>query len=571
MAQAANQRRQGVRPSGLEPIQDASSARSRTTAQLPPRAGKNSQQSWARSELDLADWLELSWFYPQGFEKQEVRETRFAYVVLGESVVYKFLKPTPRSSQAVHDASFPEIWRRVCLEIKRNRELAPELFLGVRLLRTIDNEPHWITELRSSELNPEEPPLNADQAAIVMRRIPEGHRLSEILLEEDELTHEQVAEIAKRLVRFHKRKQRDGRRMFFERERDIIQVSEDSASLGLERFSKIYGNLIDPFSQSALTQARGFLNATRSKYFEHFYERAQKGFVVPCHGALRAEHITVHPLLEEARAVSFFGRSAERGEVLEDLLFDLASLSADLEVQGHGGLAREIEAQYFNAFPEVVDDILFRYYLTAASVCRARELFESGDAKDFARANKFLAFALRVSLDLRDPFLIGVGGSFSDARYGVSQNLVDFLDGVRLTEQPLENQEILEAPFASDVRFDRLLRAAELALAEGKVVVLDASLHRAEQRIACSRLAEKYARRHLLLKCTISAEEKVEHALQSLRAIGVPILDPGKATAADTSAWPSSRVMKINQILLEPSLLQPDLSLFILRELASHI
>lgn len=570
MAQAAKQNKEGLRSSHLEAAQGDSPSRSFSSATYSSEFDNRKTQSWTRSELDLADWLELSWFYPQGFEKQELRETRSSYVVLGESVVYKFLKLTSSSTHALHDAGFPQIWRKVCLEIQRNRELAPDLFLGVRLLRTIDGEPHWITELRSAELNPEQPPAEADQAAIVMRRIPTSSRLSDILEQEEEITHEKISEIAKRLVRFHKRKQRDGRRMFFEREREIIQVTEDSATRGLERFCKIYGNLLDPFSQAALAQARGFLNAARSKYFENFYERAQKGFVVPCHGALRAEHISVYPLQEEARAVSFYGRSVERGEMLEDVLFDLASLSCDLEVRGFGCIAREIEKQYFTLFPEVRDETLFRYYLTAASVCRARELFEAGDAGEFARANKFLAFALRVSLDLRDPFLIGVGGSFADTRHGVSQNLAEFLDGVRLTEQPLENRASLEANVAADQRFERLLRDAEQALAEGRVVVLDASLHGAEQRIACSRLAERYSCRHLLLKCSRSVEEKVEDALQSLRAIGVPILDPGPLASSDTGAWPNSRVVKTNQILLEPSLLQPDLSLFILRELASH-
>ncbi len=543
---------------------------SRQTLQPSDYRSQTAQQSWTKTELDLADWLELSWFYPQGFEKQEIRETRTAYIVLGESIVYKFLKPELQHSQAVHDSAFSQIWRRACLEIQRNRELAPDLFLGIRVLRIIDGEPHWITELRSKNLDPSNPPMEADQVAIVMRRIPSNSTLAHLVACDEEIAYSHLEQIVKRLVRFHKRKQRDGMRTFYEREREVLKVTEDSATQGLEQFSRLYSSLFDPFSRAALPQARGFLNRTRAKCFEQFYERAQKGYVVSCHGALRAEHIGVCALADEGREVSLFGRSGKDEEVLEDVLFDLASLSADLEVRGFVELAREIEQQYFSAFPEVYDPLLFRYYLCAASVSRARELFEAGTSEYFSLATKFLSFSLRCALNLNQPFLIGVGGSFPDTRLDISQNLVDLLDGVRLSEDVQTTSVSGSSEVDADLNFNRVMREADSALALGRVVVLDLPLQRAEQRIACARLAQKYGLRHLLLKCTISTEERVAKALTSLRSVGVPIAAPQPLVSTRCSAWAPLPALKVNQTLLEPSLLQPDLSLFVLRELASR-
>ena len=101
----------------------------------PQNSGAAGKQSTGTDALSLADWLDVAWFYPEDFRKERIVETSQSLLVFGESIVYKFLK----SNTPNRTLSFGQRWAIACEEVLDNRELAPDLYLGLRLLRWIED------------------------------------------------------------------------------------------------------------------------------------------------------------------------------------------------------------------------------------------------------------------------------------------------------------------------------------------------------------------------------------------------------------------------------------------------
>src|SRR5262249_52758156 len=102
------------------------------------------------SPVRLRDWLEFSWFYPEGFERKTVWESGEHYLVQGENEAYRFRRQITASRDQSNLAS-------KLLEVQReyldNVPLAPGLYLGARGFRFRDHEPEWSRNYAMSELS----------------------------------------------------------------------------------------------------------------------------------------------------------------------------------------------------------------------------------------------------------------------------------------------------------------------------------------------------------------------------------------------------------------------------------
>lgn len=78
--------------------------------------------------LSLPQWLEVSWFYPEGFKREQVIETARSWVVLGNGIVYKFLK-LDQTSEEDPRKLFTRKWQAACEEIVDNQKWGPESLL----------------------------------------------------------------------------------------------------------------------------------------------------------------------------------------------------------------------------------------------------------------------------------------------------------------------------------------------------------------------------------------------------------------------------------------------------------
>lgn len=203
------------------------------------------------SPLSLPQWLEVSWFYPEGFVKERIVETERSFVVLGNGIAYKFLKTSP-------ERHFSARWQAACEEVLDNISLAPELYLGLRVLRWIDDEPHWFSEYRSADLDPLRPPADADDVAIIMRRIPDGEMLHQALAAHRRRTDQTLRAAARTLRRFHEGQQRVPRPEAF----PLSQNSLRRIYLApLQRFIAEDAHSLDTFTHYALREVAFWINA----------------------------------------------------------------------------------------------------------------------------------------------------------------------------------------------------------------------------------------------------------------------------------------------------------------------
>jgi aminoglycoside phosphotransferase family enzyme len=178
--------------------------------------------------------------YPHRPMSVEVRETHISWVFLAGELVYKLKKPLVLDFL---DYGTPKRRRALCLaEVRLNRRLAPDLYLGVRgvalkadgVALTDEDDPRaidWVVEMR-----------RYDEAQTVAARLERG-----------ELAPRDVVEVGRVLARFHEgapHARPDGAPVLaaerrFERNLhelllDVEQRGEIERVLGLERFAHAF-------------------------------------------------------------------------------------------------------------------------------------------------------------------------------------------------------------------------------------------------------------------------------------------------------------------------------------------
>lgn len=511
--------------------------------------------------LSLAQWLDLSWFYPAGFEKERITETSRAWIVLGNDVVYKFLKAGSEASSPRE--SFRRRWRASCEELLDNRPFAPDLYLGLRLLRWVDDEPQWISESPGFDLNPRSAPSRADDVAIVMRRIPESARLSHQLESRRGIPRRQIAEIGRTLAAFHS-KIRERRRNPFDRDPDSILTALRARYVGsVASFVSEFGTFLDPFSQIAFHEVRGFISSFFSHHSERFLARGNAGFIIDGHGALRSERV-VYLRDHGSRKPQFATRIARDSlERSDDVLADLALLSVDLEARGLPHVARELEGAFHAASPEgTADPRLYRFYKAACAMRCAEQLLRGAFQTRETSATDFLATAFRHATGLTTPFLLAIGGADAASLRTLARSVGEFISVATVSvENTLPELPSYSAP--DDLILERLLEAASRKILSGSSVIIIWPFNRDEERALLARTAESLRVPHLLVQCMPDPASKhapePDEALQRRHVrVSLPWIPPYSAP-------------QLPLLHLQTALPSPELAIRVIDQLRSGI
>ena len=128
--------------------------------------------------------------YPHRPASVEVRETHISWVFLAGELAYKLKKPLVLDFL---DYGTPARRREMCAaEVRLNRRLAPDLYLGVRGVALAGD---------GAELTDETDPRAVD-FVVEMRRYDEDQTLA-AKLERGELYRRDVVEVGRLLARFH--------------------------------------------------------------------------------------------------------------------------------------------------------------------------------------------------------------------------------------------------------------------------------------------------------------------------------------------------------------------------------
>jgi len=471
---------------------------------------ESSRTKRASGELELQEWLDISWFYPEGFTREQLVESDNALVVLGKTLVYKFIKcPAKRGAEN----SFLKRWQLSCREIVRNRETSPDLYLGLRLLRWVDGQPMWFTELCSGELLADKPPESADEVAIVMRRIPGRNRLLNVLDDDRGLSVNQLADIARLLTSFHLRRRAKGIKSFSVTPESLLD-SYRVQTLGPMRVLEQHFGGARP-ECVMLRELKNYFNRKYLEFAALFSSRAEQGMVIDLHGNLSVSSICLGPIEVEGQRISFVSRpTCEEQLLLGDVLIDLSRIVVDLELRGQSEYALRLEDEYFSLNEQAYDRDIYNFSLVSAAlqlaVSRLAE-FESGKYESTPPASRYLAFALRVALNLRQPFILAVGGSSEASRSELVSQLSEISGASALRIDSVATELPGYSP-PDDLQFLRLMTICRRKLASGRSVIVDWPFNRLEERLKIVHIARRFSLPYMLVKLKLSAKEKESRA-----------------------------------------------------------
>ena len=433
----------------------------------------------------------------------EIVETHISWVFLTTDRAYKVKKPVVFPFLDYGD---PRRRRELCEEeVRLNRRLAPDLYLGVRGL--VLRRGKW--ELTDSE-DPE-----AEEWAVEMRRFDERRTLA-ALVHAGTVDRAQVEEVGRLVADFHQR---------------ASQVTpSDPASRGVaaavdENFDTLGSRgKLDPRELAAGRRfAQAFL-ATRTGELDR---RALVGRVRDCHGDLRAEHVILGDRVEIFDCVEF-APALRRIDVASDLAF----LVMDLAHARRDDLAAELVAAYRDAGGDPGDDGLVAFFAAYRAWVRAKvALLRAGELDASApshgaslkEARAFSRTAQRFAWRARMPLLLVICGGSATGKTHLARRLaavsgwpVLSSDVMRKESQGLRPTtrapERAYSAGASRQTYEELGRRARATLTGGGGVLVDATFRLCRDRIAFGRALGAPAGAALFVECRAPVEELAHRA-----------------------------------------------------------
>ena len=209
--------------------------------------------------------------YPDNPATVEVRETHISWVFLAGDRAYKLKKPVVLDFL---DYGTPERRHRMCREeVRLNRRLAPDLYLGVRGVRLTAS---------GAELTGEDD-ADAVDFVVEMRRYDERDTLA-ARLERGELRRGQVAQVGRVLAGFHAAA-------------SPAAAVRAPALAAERRFDRNLHELLADTEQRGeierIQALERFAHAYVGAHATTFQTRATTGRIRDGHGDLRAEHVLV--------------------------------------------------------------------------------------------------------------------------------------------------------------------------------------------------------------------------------------------------------------------------------------
>ena len=277
----------------------------------------------------------------------EVHETHISWVFLAGDRVYKLKKPVVLDFVDYGTASRR---RQMCREeVRLNRRLAPDVYLGVRGVAATGD---------GFELTREDDPRAIDYV-VEMQRYDERQTLA-TSLSQGTLSPEDLDAVGRRLAAFHSnarvvvadapvlKEERLFERNLHELLQCLDQPRDTDRVLALERFAH------------AFIGARG----------EELQARARRGLVREGHGDLRAEHVLINGGVRIVDCVEF---DPELREL--DVADDLAFLVFDLVARHGEQFGDAVVNAYRDAGGDPGDDSLIAYYAVYRALVRAKVAF----------------------------------------------------------------------------------------------------------------------------------------------------------------------------------------------------
>lgn len=271
-------------------------------------------------------------------------ETHISWVILTPVYAFKIKKPVQLPFLDFSTLEKREFYCRE--ELRLNRRLAPEMYLGVLPIHLSKN---GLPEICLADAGGT--PLDY---AVFMKRM-DNKRQMDLLLRQNQVTANAMTALAEMLVRFHRSVIMSGS--------DVPYKPGDNRADfdDLFRLEGISTKIFGPEATRTLDGWRRQVGAFLEKHEVRLHRRADTGFWVDGHGDLHARNIFLLPEGPVVFDCIEFNPHLRKGDILSELAF----LCMDLDAGGHHELAGVFLDAYFRGwrcveYPE--DELLFLYF-----------------------------------------------------------------------------------------------------------------------------------------------------------------------------------------------------------------
>jgi aminoglycoside phosphotransferase family enzyme/predicted kinase len=452
----------------------------------------------------------------------ELIQTHVSWVLRGEREVLKVKKPV---SLGFLDFGTPELRRAACEEeVRLNARLAPDVYMGVV---PIVERPDGSVAIGGSG--------RTIDWAVHMRRLNDADR-ADVMLSESRLQPAQLDRLATTIAAFHDRAGVDATvaAQWASPEAVRRNVEENFEQTRTSAPAHVPAEVVSEASQ----RQKLFLDGSR----DLLSSRVARGRIRDGHGDLRLEHVYFEgDGVRIIDCIEFDPRYR-----IEDTCADVAFLAMDLQSRGRADLAEHWLGRYARAAADPELYALVDFYagyrawvrgkvsaLLAADE-QAPEEVRDRAAQD-ARSHFLLALATGRPLAL-PPTLVCVGGLIAAGKSTIADALADELscpviDADRTRKHLLGVPETrpLDDPAwsgaydvsVSDRVYAELLRLAEVVLATGRSVILDASFRSAALRRSARALARARGVPFRFIECR-ATRDACRHRLEERESVRGP-------------------------------------------------
>jgi len=426
--------------------------------------------------------------YPHPVDQVRLLETHISWVLLTGFYAYKIKKPVKFSFV---DFSTLEKRRWFCEEeVRLNRRLAPEVYLGMVSITGSPSNPHIDGQGAPFEF------------AVKMKQFSSEQEIDAIFAS-GEMAGACVSQLAARLAKFHTTIETSGEQSLYGNPDMVWRPMK-------ECLDEMPRHLLTQTTQKYLTRIDRWLQKEWRNLYDVFIQRKQSGYVRECHGDLHLGNIAVF----EGDVCVFDALEFEPRLRWIDVMSEVAFLVMDLEKHGREDLA----LMFLNRYLELTGDYeglrVFRFYQVYRALVRAKvaglrlaQLKESGVEEEKAKSELigYVEFAQRF-ISWASPVLILMHGVSGSGKTTVSTEIVKAIGAIRVRSDVERKRlfvetlklktEDLHDPglYHSDMTertYDRLQNLTRILLCAGFSVVVDATFLRHHQRESFRRLAEE--------------------------------------------------------------------------------
>jgi aminoglycoside phosphotransferase family enzyme/gluconate kinase len=454
-------------------------------------------------------------------ERVELVETHISWVLLAGDFAYKIKKPV---DLGFLDFSNLAKRRFNCEEeLRLNRRLAPELYLGVVTITGRPDDP---------QLSGQGEPI---EYAVKMRRFAREQELDR-LAAQGRLTPAHIDDLIATLAAFHQRIEVAGP--------DSPYGTPEAVYLPVaENFSQIGSRLESP--DPPLDRLRAWSEAAGTRLNKVFTARRRDGFVRECHGDAHLANMVLLDDVQEHEYREGQGRPGAANRVtlfdcLEfnpalrwiDVMSELAFLVMDLEERGHPELARRALNGYLEHSGDYAGLAVLRFYLVYRALVRAKvamiRLRQPGllaEEQDAARAvyRGYVQLAEDYT-HVPPPWMVITHGPSGAGKTWIAQRLLETCGAIRVRSDierkrlhglaPLARSRSqpgagLYTTSANDRTYGRLAELAGAILDAGFAVIVDATFLERARREQLRAVARARNVRFMILN--IQAPEQLLH------------------------------------------------------------